>query len=207
MTTSVETYLLKGCGRCALGGTPDCKVYQWTYELKQLQAIALESGLTEECKWGVPCYTYQGINVLIICAFKNYCSLSFFKGVLLKDDQGILQKQGENSQSARLIKFTTPQQVADQADTLRAYIYEAIEVEKAGLKVDFKAKDQLDYPEELLTIFENDQGIKEAFEALTPGRKRGYVIHFSQPKQSATRISRIEKCIPKIMEGKGFHDR
>ncbi|HEY9117605.1 MAG TPA: DUF1801 domain-containing protein, partial [Roseivirga sp.] len=149
MTTSVETYLLEGCGRCSLGGTPDCKVHQWTYELKQLRAIVLESGLTEESKWGVPCYTHQGSNVLMISAFKEYCSLSFFKGVLLKDDQGILQKQGENSQSARLIKFTNPQQVAEQADILRAYIFEAIEVEKAGLKVDFKAKDQLDYPEEL----------------------------------------------------------
>ena len=207
MTTDVDQYLLEGCGRCSLGGTPECKVHRWPGELRKLRSIALESGLTEESKWGVACYTLQGANVLMISAFKEFCSLSFFKGSLLHDAQKLLHTPGENSQASRLFKFTSLQQIDAIEDKVRAYIFEAIEVEKAGLKVEFKAKDELEYPEELLAKFVELPKLEAAFEALTPGRKRGYVLHFTQPKQSQTRVSRIEKCIPKIMEGKGFFDR
>ncbi len=202
----VETYLLEGCGRCPLGGTPDCKVHAWSAELKYLRSIVLDCGLTETAKWGVPCYTYQNGNVAIVSALKGYAALSFFKGVLLKDPEGILEKPGENSQSDRLIKFTDVSQIASLESTLKEYIYEAIEVERLGLKVEFK-KNPEPMPEELEMKLEEDPQLKAAFYALTPGRQRGYIIHFSQPKQSKTRESRIEKCMPKIMEGKGFFDR
>ena len=206
ITKDVETYLLEGCGRCPLGGTPDCKVHTWSNELKYLRSIVLDCGLTETSKWGVPCYTYQNGNVAIVSALKGYAALSFFKGVLLKDPEGILEKPGENSQSDRLIKFTDVSQIAVLESTLKEYIYEAIEVERLGLKVEFK-KTPEPMPEELEAKLEDDPQLKAAFYALTPGRQRGYIIHFSQPKQSATRVSRIEKCIPKIMEGIGFFDR
>lgn len=207
MTTNVDQYLAEGCGRCSLGGTPDCKVHQWSQELQKLRSIALECGLTEESKWGVPCYTYHGANVAMISAFKDYCSLSFFKGALLKDKYQMLEKPGPNSQAARLFKFTNLEQILQAEDSIRLYLFEAIEVEKKGLKVDMQAKDQLDYPDELQAKFKDMPELKTAFEALTPGRQRGYIIHFSQPKQSKTRLSRIEKLIPKIMDGKGFFDR
>ncbi|WP_286757188.1 YdeI/OmpD-associated family protein [Roseivirga sp. UBA838] len=207
MTTNVDQYLAEGCGRCSLGGTPDCKVHQWSQELQKLRSIALECGLTEESKWGVPCYTYHGANVAMISAFKDYCSLSFFKGALLKDKYQILEKPGPNSQAARLFKFTNLEQILQAEDSIRLYLFEAIEVEKKGLKVDMQAKDQLDYPDELQAKFKDMPELKTAFEALTPGRQRGYIIHFSQPKQSKTRLARIEKLIPKIMDGKGFFDR
>ncbi|WP_268124162.1 YdeI/OmpD-associated family protein [Roseivirga pacifica] len=206
MTTDVNTYLAEGCGRCALGSTPDCKVHSWTNELKLLRQVVLDCGLTEESKWGVPCYTYLGHNLAVVSAFKNYACLSFFKGVLLQDSHKILDKPGENTQSARIIKITSTKQAQALAPILKAYIFEAIEVEKAGLKVSFeKAPDPI--PEELTIKFKEEPNLKAAFEALTPGRQRGYILHFSQPKQAKTRVSRIEKCIPKIMEGKGFHDR
>lgn len=206
MTTDVNTYLAEGCGRCALGGTPDCKVHSWTNELKLLRQVVLDCGLTEESKWGVPCYTYHGDNVAVISAFKNYACLSFFKGALLQDSHKILDKPGENTQSARIIKITSTKQAQALAPILKAYIFEAVEVEKAGLKVSFeKAPEPI--PEELASKFKEEPNLKAAFEALTPGRQRGYILHFSQPKQAKTRVSRIEKCIPKIMEGKGFHDR
>ncbi|WP_189630570.1 YdeI/OmpD-associated family protein [Roseivirga thermotolerans] len=207
MTTNVDQYLAEGCGRCSLGGTPDCKVHQWSQELQKLRSIALECGLTEESKWGVPCYTYHGANVAMISAFKDYCSLSFFKGALLKDKYQMLEKPGPNSQAARLFKFTNLEQILQAEDSIRLYLFEAIEVEKKGLKVDMQAKDHLDYPDELQAKFKDMPELKTAFEALTPGRQRGYIIHFSQPKQSKTRLARIEKLIPKIMDGKGFFDR
>lgn len=206
MNPQIDTYLTDGCGRCPLGGTPECKVHNWPNELRYLRSIVLECGLTEELKWGVPCYTYKNANIAIVSAFKDYSSLSFFKGALLKDEEGILVKPGENSQAARLFKFTDVGQIKAIEDTIKAYVYEAVEVEKAGLKIDFKQKDELEYPEELKEKLSSFPALSEAFEALTPGRKRGYIIHFTQPKQSKTRASRIEKCIPKIMEGKGFFD-
>lgn len=205
MNPEVDQYLDIGCGRCPLGGTPDCKVHDWQEELKQLRLIILESGLTEEVKWSVPCYTYQGSNVLILSAFKNYCSVSFFKGSLLKDPHDIMVKPGENSQAARLFKYTSVDEITDTEHILKEYIKEAIEIEKAGKKVQFK-KNPEPIPDELQAKFDEDPVLHEAFESLTPGRQRGYIIHFSGAKQSSTRQRRIEKCIPKIMEGKGFHE-
>ncbi|WP_258102534.1 YdeI family protein [Marinoscillum sp. MHG1-6] len=205
--TTVEDYLTNGCGRCNLGGTPQCKVHSWSAELKALKSIVINCGLIEEIKWDVPCYTYQGKNICIVSAFKEYASISFFKGALIQDASQLLEKPGENSQSARLIKFTDIKQIIEQESKLKAYLFEAIEIEKAGLTIDFKEKNELVYPEELENKFAENPDIKSAFEALTTGRQRGYILHFSQPKQSSTRESRIEKCIPKILEGKGFHDR
>ncbi|NMM47661.1 hypothetical protein HH304_04560 [Flammeovirgaceae bacterium KN852] len=206
MNTSVENYFVEGCGRCSLGGTPDCKVHKWTKELELLRTILLESGLTEECKWGVPCYTYHGTNVILLSAFKEFCSISFMKGSLLADSKNLLDKPGKNSQAFRLLKFTSPDQVTKIESDIKAYIFEAIEVEKAGLKVNFK-KEPEPIPEELSQKFEEDPMLKSAFDSLTPGRQRGYILFFSQPKQSKTRISRIEKCEEMIMNGVGLHDK
>ncbi|MGS2764439.1 YdeI/OmpD-associated family protein [Sinomicrobium sp. M5D2P9] len=206
MNPKVDNYIAEGCGRCPLGGTPGCKVHDWTEELEQLRTIALDCGLKEELKWGVPCYTFQENNIVIIGAFKEYCALSFFKGALLNDVNGILRKPGENTQSGRIVPFTGVREIVEMKTILKTYIYEAVEVEKAGLKVSFK-KNPEPVPKELQNKFEEFPALKTAFEALTPGRQRGYILHFSGAKQSATRESRIEKCIPKILSGKGLHDR
>lgn len=206
MNTSVENYLVNGCGRCPLGNTPDCKVHSWTAELEYLRSIVLDCGLTEVSKWGVPSYTWNKKNILMVSAFREFCSVSFFKGVLLTDAENILEKPGENSQVTRLAKFTTVKEIEESENDLRACIIEAIEVEKAGLKVEFK-KNPEPFPEELEEKFMEDPAFKSAFEALTPGRQRGYILHFSQPKQSKTRISRIEKCTPLVMNGVGLHDK
>ena len=202
----VDNYLAEGCGRCELWGTPQCKIHKWPEELKLLRKIALECGLTEERKWGVPCYTYKHANVLIVSAFKNYASLSFFKGSLLRDEQQLLYRPGKSSQAARLFRFTSPQQIVEIESVIKAYVFEAIEIEKAGLKVEFKQQPE-PIPAELDKKLAEMPKLKEAFESLTPGRQRGYILHFSQPKQSKTRESRIEKCIPKILDGKGLMDR
>ncbi len=206
MNPQIDTYLADGCGRCPLGGTPQCKVNDWREELKQLRLIILESGLVEELKWGVPCYTFEKSNVLVMAAFKDYCSVSFFKGVLIEDDKSVLVKPGENSQAARLIRFTSVQQVLDLELTLKDYINKAIEVEKTGLKVSFKQPSEQDIPDEFQQKLDELPALKAAFKALTPGRQRGYLLYFSGAKQSKTRASRIQKYIPKILEGKGFHD-
>jgi uncharacterized protein YdeI (YjbR/CyaY-like superfamily) len=200
MKLKVDTYLRDGCGRCPLGGTSDCKVHNWPNELKQLRILVLDCGLTEELKWGVPCYTHQNKNILLVSAFKDYCAISFFKGSLLNDEHGLLVKPGENSQASRYIKFTDVQQIVKLEAVLKAYIFEAIEVEKAGLKVEFK-KEPEPLPEELEKILNEDPLLKSAFESLTPGRQRGYILYFSQPKKSDTRISRIKKYIPMILNG------
>lgn len=206
MNTSVESYFSDGCGRCPLGGTSRCKVHNWTEELKLLRSLIIDCGLEEESKWGVPTYTYHKNNVLILAAFNEYCSISFFKGALLSDDAKILEKPGKNTQAARLIKFTDVKEIPKLKSKIKAYIFEAIELEKAGLKVEFE-KNPEPIPEELLNKFEENPKVKSAFERLTPGRQRGYVLFFSAPKQSKTRISRIEKCIPKILSGIGLNDR
>lgn len=206
MNPQVDQYFTQGCGRCPLGGTPECKVHNWPQEMEQLRAILHECDLTEELKWSVPCYTFQNNNILILSAFKEYCSLSFFKGALLNDEAGILDKPGPNSQAARLIKFTNVQQVIELEPTIKAYIQQAIDIEKAGLTVEFK-KNPEPMPEELEQKLDEDPVFKAAFEALTPGRQRGYIIYFSGAKQAQTREARIEKYMPKILEGKGFHDR
>ena len=205
MNPKVDQYLLDGCMRCPLGGTPKCKVHDWQDELTMLRSIVLDCDLTEELKWGVPCYTHQGKNVLIVSALKESATISFFKGSLLQDAANILTQPGPNSQASRYIKFTSVKDIVDLAETLKAYIYEAVEVEKAGLKVAFK-KNPEPIPEELQMKLDDDPVFKTAFEGLTPGRQRGYILHFSQPKKSQTRINRIEKWTPKILNGEGMHD-
>ncbi len=206
LNPEVDLYLAEGCGRCELGGTPQCTVHKWPGELKRLREIVLSCGLTENRKWGVPCYTVENRNVVIVSAFKEYCSLSFFKGVLLKDAKRILVKPGENSQSARLIRFTSVQEIVKLESALKEYVLEAIELEKSGAKVDFRAKSELVIPDELQKKFDELPALRSAFQALTAGRQRGYVLHFSAAKQSKTREARIEKCIPAILEGRGMHD-
>ena len=206
LNPQVDKYLTDGCMRCKLGGTPACKVHNWREVLEVLRTIVLEYGLTEELKWGVPCYTYQGSNILIISAFKEYGCLSFFKGALLDDSHQLLVKPGESSQATRYVKFTSPRQAAELADVLKAYILNAVELEKSGQKVAF-AKNPEPLPEELLLKFEEFPELKRAFYTLTPGRQRGYVIYFSQPKQSQSRMNRIEKFMPRILNGEGLNDR
>lgn len=207
MNPKVDRYLISGCGRCPLGDTPQCKVHRWREALEILRMLVLDCGLTEALKWGVPCYLYEKNNVLVLAAFKEYCSVSFFKGSLLADAHGVLTVPGEHSRAARQFRFTDIQAIVDVEPILRAYIAEAIEIEKAGRKVDFTQDEEQIFPEELLHRLESDPDLKTAFEALTPGRRRGYMIYFSQPKQSATRVSRIEKAIPQIYAGKGWNDR
>ena len=206
MNPKIDLYLAEGCGRCSLGGTPECKVHNWTHELALLRTIVLDCGLTEELKWGVPCYTFQQRNVLIVAAFKEFCSISFFNGALLQDAEGILSKQGEHSQAGRIVRFTNTQDILALEPVLKTYIYEAIEVEKAGLKVPSQPVSELPMPAELQQKFDEMPAFKAAFSALTPGRQRGYLLHFLDAKQSKTRETRIEKYVPKILSGKGMLD-
>ena len=206
MNTSVETYFIDGCGRCDLGGTPECKVRGWTSELALLRNLILDCGLAEESKWGAPCYTFQGKNVLMLSALRDYCCISFFKGSLLNDQKELLVRPGPHSQAVRMFKFRSVKEIEKIMADIRCYIFESIEVEKAGLKVSFK-KNPEPIPEELLVKFETDPVLKNAFHALTPGRQRGYILHFAKPKQSKTRVSRIEKCTPMILSGIGLHDK
>lgn len=201
----VDQYFLQGCGRCPLGGTPRCKVHFWTEELAELRRIVLDSGLTEELKWGVATYCFQGKNVAMVSAFKEYASLSFFKGSLLTDENNLLQKQGESSQAARLLRFTDAKSVTAQESVIKSYIQEAIELEKSGKKVLFN-KNPEPIPVELQEKMDVNPALAAAFKALTPGRQRGYIIFFSAPKQSKTRESRIEKMIPQILAGKGMNE-
>lgn len=205
MNKSADLFFEEGCGRCELGGTPDCKVHSWTSELAMIREILLETGLVEECKWGVPCYTYDRKNVVLLYAFKQHCAISFLKGVILADPEGLLEKPGENSQSGRFMKFTSVDEVQKAAPHIRSYCYEAIEVEKAGLKVGFKKRPE-PIPVELQEKLDEDPIFREAFEGLTPGRQRGYILHFSAPKQAKTRYARIEKHTPQILNGEGMHD-
>lgn len=206
MPTTVDQYLIDGCMRCDLGGTPNCKVLTWTAELNLLRSIVLESALEETIKWGVPCYTINNKNVLMVSAYKHFCCISFFKGALLKDSKKILEKPGENSQTVRLLKFKNVDDISKIESDIRAYIDEAIEIEKSGKKVETKQETE-PIPEELIQKFEEDSELKKAFEALTKGRQRGYILYFSAPKQSKTKHSRIEACIEKIKNGEGLHDK
>ena len=182
------------------------KFKQWQEELRKLRAIILGCGLTEEVKWRVPCYTFEGRNVLFMGRFKESCVLSFIKGVLLKDAKGILIQQTENSQSVRVIRFASVKQIVELEPVLKAYINEAIEVEKAGLKVKLKTISEFRIPEELQTKLEEMPALKTGFAALTPGRQRAYILYFSAAKQSKTRASRVEKCLRQILDRKGLND-
>jgi uncharacterized protein YdeI (YjbR/CyaY-like superfamily) len=179
---------------------------QWKEELSQLRKIVLGTQLTEMIKWGVPCYVFQESNVVLLGAFKGFCSISFFKGSLMGDPNGILLKPGENSQIARMIKFTHLDQIRELEPIIRAYIFEAIEIEKTGAKHIVVKSAELVFPEELLQILDKDDAFKTAFTALTPGRQRGYNLFFTAAKQPATRISRIEKYRQQILDGKGIND-
>ena len=182
------------------------KAEKWQEELEKLRLIALDCQLNEELKWGCPCYTLKNNNVVLIHAFKEYCAFLFFKGALLHDEQGILIQQTENVQSGRQIRFNNLGQINELEPILKAYIYEAIEVEKAGLKVELKKTSEYSIPDEFQQKLDEIPALKSAFEALTPGRQRAYLFYFTQPKQSKTRESRIEKFIPKILVGKGLDD-
>ena len=179
---------------------------KWQEELEQLRKIALDCQLTEELKWGTPCYTYQKKNIVLIHDFKEYCAFLFFKGALLKDTEGILIQQSENVQAARQIRFTNLKEITAQKSILKAYIYQAIEIEKAGLKVELKKTSEFPVSDEFQQQLDNDSTLKKAFKALTPGRQRAYLLNFSQPKQAKTREARVEKAIPNILNGKGLND-
>ena len=183
------------------------KANSWKEEMKLLRKICLDCGLSEDFKWMHPCYTLNGKNIVLIHGFKNYCALLFNKGAHLKDTDNILIQQTENVQAARQIRFSAKKDIIELEPTIKAYIFEAIEVEKAGLEVKVKKTSEFDMPEELQNAFINDPDLKKAFESLTPGRKRGYLLHFSKAKQSKTREVRIEKSKPKIFEGKGLNDQ
>ncbi len=179
---------------------------QWQEELKQLRKIALGTQLMETIKWGVPCYVFGESNIILLGSFKAFCSISFFKGSLLQDPNGILSKPGENSQSVRMLKFTDLDQIRQLEKVIKAFIFEAIEIEKAGLKPVLEKSVDLEFPEELLQMLDQDAAFKAAFTALTPGRQRGYNLFFTAPKQSVTRIARIEKYRQQILDGKGIND-
>jgi len=182
------------------------KEKNWQDEFEKLRMIILDCQLTEELKWGVPCYTFEKSNVVLIHGFKEYCAILFVKGALLKDAQGVLITQTENTQAARQIRFTNVREIVEMEPILKDYIHEAIEVEQAGLKVDFKKTTEFNRPEEFQNKLDEIPVLKTAFEALTPGRQRAYLLYFSQPKQSKTRESRVEKYISQILKGKGLND-
>jgi uncharacterized protein YdeI (YjbR/CyaY-like superfamily) len=179
---------------------------KWREESEKLREIVLGCPVTEELKWGKPCYTFQDSNVVIIQGFKEYCALLFGKGALLKDPKGILIQQTENVQAARQLRFTDVREITKMAPIIKAYVKEAIEVEKAGLEVQYKKTSEFKVPEELQNRFAEDRTFKKAFDALTPGRQRGYLLYFGAAKQSKTRESRIEKSMPQIFQGKGMQD-
>jgi len=183
------------------------KAEKWQEEYEKLRTIVLDCGLIEELKWGVPCYTYENSNIVLIHGFKEYCALLFHKGALIKDPIGILVQQTENVQAARQIRFTNVEEIDEMEHVLKAYIQEAIEVEKSGLEVEFKKTSEFNMPEEFQKKLDEDPALKTAFEALTPGRQRGYLLYFSAPKQSKTRETRVEKYTQHILDGKGLNDQ
>lgn len=182
------------------------KATQWKSEYAKLREVALASGLTEELKWGVPCYTLQNANVFLIHGFKEYCALLFVKGALLKDPRGMLTQQTENVQSARQMRFAGLAEIEKAEPAIKAFMDEAIELERSGAKVEFKKTAEFNMPEEFINKLDETPGLQDAFEALTPGRQRGYLLHFSSPKQAKTRVARIEKHVPRILDGKGLDD-
>jgi uncharacterized protein YdeI (YjbR/CyaY-like superfamily) len=205
MNQKVDLFLLDGCGRCKYYQTPQCKVHKWPEELITLRGLILEFGLEEEIKWGFPCYTLNGKNILMLAPFKDNCALSFFKGALLKENP-IHEKSGENSNTFRLIRFQGMDKINKEKETIRHIIQEAIDIEKSGKKLPKTDYSSIEIPEELEAAFEDDHLFKAAFKSLTPGRQRGYILHFSQPKQTQTRSNRIEKSKIAIMNGKGLNE-
>lgn len=182
------------------------KASKWQKEYAKLRTLILDCGLTEELKWGCPCYTFENRNIVLVHGFKEYCALLFFKGALLADADGILIQQTENVQSARQVRFSSGKEIVKMEPSLKAYIYEAIEVERAGLKVNYKKTADFKIPIEFQNKLDKNKALKTAFFALTPGRQRAYLFYFSAPKLPKTRTSRVEKCIPQILNGKGLND-
>jgi len=203
--TTVDQYLLDGCGRCSKGGTPNCTVHKWHPILLAMRELATECMLTEEVKWSVPCYTLKGKNVLMIHAFKEYCSIMFMKGSLLTDPENLLHRQTDNVTAGRQLRYTRIEDFLAQRKRAKAIILEAIQLEEAGKKVEKRTEEE-PMVEELKEAFAQDSTLKTAFYQLTPGRQRAYLLHFAQPKQAETRSSRIEKCMPMILRGEGLHD-
>lgn len=201
----VTKYFIDGCGRCKLGGTPACKVHNWDQELDALRTIILAFELKEELKWGVPCYTLHGKNVLILSALKDCCLVSFFKGALINDYAALLEKPGPNTHAERVIRFRSLQDVERIKDILENHIKEAIAIEQSGAKIQ-APNNSIQLPPEFHQKLQSDPVLKTAFESLTPGRQKGYALFFSAPKQPGTRESRIQKCIPLILMGKGLND-
>jgi uncharacterized protein YdeI (YjbR/CyaY-like superfamily) len=182
------------------------KAKQWQKEIEKLRTIILDCDLTEELKWGCPCYIFEKRNIVLIHVFKEYCAVLFFKGALLKDPKGILVQQTENVQAARQVRFTSLAEINKLQKTLKTYIYEAVKVEESGVKVEFKKTTEFAVPEEFQNKLDKNRALKKAFESLTPGRQRGYLLYFSSAKQAKTRESRIEKCLDQILKGKGLED-
>jgi uncharacterized protein YdeI (YjbR/CyaY-like superfamily) len=182
------------------------KAGKWVEELEQLRTFVLDCGLSEELKWGVPCYTYEGRNIVLLHVFKEYCAVLFFKGALLRDDQGILVQQTANTQAARQLRFTSLREVVAQEAPLKAYLREAVELEKNGAKVILQKPTEFSLPAEFEQELAENALLKSAFNSLTPGRQRAYLLYFAAPKQSKTRTSRIEKCKPHILDGRGLND-
>lgn len=178
----------------------------WQEEFTRLRRILLDTGLSEDLKWGEPCYTLNGANIVLIHGFKDYCALLFFKGALMSDTAGVLIQQTKNVQAARQIRFTNADEISGMENVLKAYVAEAAEIERSGAKIDFKGTDEFAVPEEFQAKIDSTPSLKTAFEALTPGRQRSYLLHFAQPKQAKTRESRIEKAMPQILAGKGLND-
>jgi len=205
MIKDPNDYFIDGCGRCSLHGTDQCKVRKWADPLVLLREIMLQSGLEEEAKWGQPTYTLKGKNVAMIYSLKDSCGISFFKGVLLQDDAKILVPAGSNSNVARLLKITSAAQVSELEPHIHAYIAEAIALEKSGTKVP-KPTEREPMPETLAHWLENDPQLQTAWDLLTPGRQRSFILHVGSAKQEQTQLNRIEKCIPKIYAGKGFNE-
>lgn len=206
LNPKVDKYLIDDCMQCKLGATPACKIKNWRSELEFLRKLILSCGLNEDFKWMHPCYTIEDKNIVLLHVFNEYGALLFPKGVLLNDKYSILVQQTENSQTARQIRFKNLDEIVLIETKIKEYILEAIEKEKSGVKVQLKTTAEFEIPEELENKFQELPNFKDAFYSLTPGRQRGYLLHFAQPKQSATRTSRIEKQLDKILNGKGIND-
>ena len=204
--TSVDSYLQDGCGRCDLYQTPECKVHRWAETLEALRELLLESELVEEMKWGSPCYTLNGKNVVMLASRKESCILSFFKGAALVDEDDLLVRPGPNSRFARLLSFTSADDVMERRPQAARLIQQAIEVERAGKKVEPEGEPE-PVPVELERRLAADPELETAFDALTPGRQRSHILYVSGAKQSKTRERRVERCAPKILAGKGFNER
>jgi uncharacterized protein YdeI (YjbR/CyaY-like superfamily) len=206
MNPQVETILAEGCGRCKLVGTPQCRIIIRNEEMRALRNIALETGLDEEVKWGFPAYTFKKKNIFMLGSFKEHSTIMFFKGALLSDPEQILVQPTENTNSGRQMRFTNAKEIQKLKKTILSYMFEAVELEQSGAKVEAKKTSEYPMPDELKQKFKELPELKLAFEKLTPGRQRGYLLHFSQAKQSATRLSRIEKSMEAIFNGKGLNE-